>query len=61
MSIRFAALPTQLFVVLGDGVGEALDDRSQVRNFGSEAGECAGVGLSSAVFIDDGAYFGVAV
>ena len=44
-----------MFFVFGDGGGERLDHGAKVRDLGGETGQGAGVGLSGAVFIDDGA------
>ena len=41
--------------MFGDGGGERLDHGAKVRDLGGETGQGAGVGLSGAVFIDDGA------
>jgi len=50
-----AAKSSQLFFVFGDGGGEGFDHCAQVRDLGREAGQGEGVGLSGAVFVDDGA------
>lgn len=44
-----------------DSCGECFDGGAQVCDFGGQAGQGAGVGLSGAVFLDDGAELLVAV
>jgi len=51
----------ELFFVAFDAFGECFDGGAKVCDFGGEAGQGAGVGLSGAVFVDDGAELLVAV
>ena len=44
-----------------DVVSDSLDRGAEVRDLVGEAGQGAGVGLSGAVLVDDGAQLGVAV
>jgi hypothetical protein len=50
-----------LFFVAFDAIGEGFDGGAQVSDFGGEAGQGSGVGLSGPVFVDDGAQLWVAV
>lgn len=44
----------ELFFVAFDSGGEFFNGGSQMCDFGGQTGEGVGVGLSGAVFIDDG-------
>ena len=50
----------ELFSVSYDAFGEGFDGGAQVSDFGGEAGQASGVGLSGLVFVDDGAQLLVA-